>query len=98
MKWCCLTFRSWYEAAGERGIAVLMGRNSDGDPEFVIQQRAIDKNIESLPVTDYPISIVSDVRITYCPWCGRHLRKWYGKHVDELYRPDLRIKHSWEQN
>lgn len=98
MKWCCLTFRSWYEAAGERGIAVLVGRNADGSPEFVIQQRAIDKNIEALPVTDYPISIVSDVRITYCPWCGRDLTKWYGKHADELYRPDLRITHSWERN
>lgn len=26
MNWCCTPFKSWYEAAGERGFAVLVGR------------------------------------------------------------------------
>lgn len=96
MKWCCLTFKSWYENAGQRGITVLVGRRSNGEPEFVIQQRAIDleRDVQSLPATDYAISIASDVGINYCPWCGRNLKKWYGKHVEQLYRPGLRITES----
>lgn len=94
MNWCCLTFKSWYEAAGARGLTVLVGRRSNGEPEFVIQQRAIDIDVRSLPVTDYPISIASEVGINYCPWCGRNLKKSYGKHVDQLYRPGLRVTES----
>ena len=91
MRWCCIAFESRYEAAGERGIAILVGRNSAGKPEFVLQHRAVDKEIESLPITEYPLSVVSDICIHYCPWCGRKLDKWYGKYVDELYRPGLKI-------
>lgn len=91
MKWCCLTFKSWYEAAGKRGIAILVGRNSLKEPEFVIQQRAVDKDSEPLPNTDYPISLISDVCISYCPWCSRELKKWYRKDIDALYRPNLRV-------
>jgi hypothetical protein len=91
MNWCCLTFKSWYHAAGERGIAILIDRGATGKAEFVIQQRAIDKDINSRPVTDYPIALVSEVHIAHCPWCGRKLEKWYGKVVDQLARPELRI-------
>jgi hypothetical protein len=91
MKWCCIPFKNYYATAGERGISILIGRNSAGKPEFVMQHRAVDKEIESLPYTDYPISIITDACIVYCPWCGRKLDKWYGKYVDELYKPGLII-------
>ena len=91
MKWCCLTFKSWYQSAGGRGITVLVGRNSTGGPEFVLQHRSIDKEISSLPVTDYPISVVSDTYISFCPWCGRDLARWYRKHIDELHRPEFKV-------
>ncbi len=91
MKWCCPVFKSWYEGAGERGFAILVGRNSAGKPEFILQHRSLDNEVESLPETEFPMSIVSEVYVDYCPWCGRMLDKWYGKYVDELYRPDLKI-------
>ncbi len=91
MNWCCIPFKTWYEAAGERGTAILVGRNSGGKPEFIIQHRAVDKEIASLPPTEYPVTTISELCISYCPWCGRQLDKWYGKNVDELYRPDLKI-------
>lgn len=96
MNWCCLTFKNWYEAAGLRGLTVLVGRTSSGEPEFVIQQRAIDMEIDvrSFPAVDYPISIVSDVGINFCPWCGRNLKKCYGKYIEQLYRPGLRVTES----
>lgn len=91
MEWCCVVFKNSYEAAGERGLAILAGRNSAGNPEFVLQHRAFDKDVESLPETEAPMSVISEARISYCPWCGRNLEKWYGKHVNELDRPALNI-------
>lgn len=75
-------------------MAVLVGRNSVGKPEFVLQHRAVDQEVTSLPNTEYPISVVTDEYIHYCPWCGRKLDKWYGKYVDELYRPDFKIAYA----
>jgi hypothetical protein len=37
------------------------------------------------------LSLISEVRMLCCPWCGRHLKKWYGKHIDELSRPELKV-------
>ena len=91
MRWCCIPFKGWYEEAGKRGTGILVGRNSAGKPEFIIQHRAVDKEIALLPPTDYPVTLISALCISYCPWCGRQLDKWYGKNVDELYRPDLEI-------
>jgi hypothetical protein len=91
MKWCCIPFKTWYEAAGERGAAILVGRNSGGKPEFIIQHRAVDKGIDLLPPTEFPVTLISEIDISYCPWCGRKLDKWYRDSVDDLYRPDLKI-------
>lgn len=91
MKWCCPAFEGWYEAAGERGFAILVERDSAGKPEFILQHLAFDREVESLPETEFPMSVVSEVRIGYCPWCGRQLDKWYGKYVDDLYRAGLKI-------
>lgn len=92
MKWCCMAFEGHYMQAGSRGFTILIGRNSAGKPQFVLQHRALDKGAEgSVKSDEAPISVVSDVVIQYCPWCGRRLEKWYGKSVDDLFRPDLRI-------
>jgi hypothetical protein len=34
MKWCCTAFEGWYGQAGERGIGILIGRDSTEIPEF----------------------------------------------------------------
>ena len=90
MKWCCIGFQSHYDTAGERGHAILIGRDSMGQPEITMQYRAIDPS-EKLPVTDIPISTVVDIRIVFCPWCGQNVETWYGKDVDTLYRDGLKI-------
>lgn len=92
MKWCCEVFESYYERAGSRGFALLVERSPTNKPRFVLQHRALDKWVEETAVSAVaPMSIVSDVVIRYCPWCGRDLGKWYGKSVDVLIRPDLRV-------
>ncbi|MCM3874411.1 MAG: hypothetical protein ND895_27285 [Pyrinomonadaceae bacterium] len=42
MKWCCIGFKSHYEAAGQRGHAILIGRDSMGKPEVAMRYRAVD--------------------------------------------------------
>ena len=91
MKWCCLVFKGWYEDAGERSFGILIGRNREGEPEFILQHRAVDKGMEKMIFSETEISLVSDIHILYCPWCGRELHKLYGKHVDELHRKGFKV-------
>jgi len=94
MKWCCLGFEANYGNAGQRGMSILVGRNYEGRPEFTLQFRTVDKGNEQFISSSnetIPISLVEDVGMCYCPWCGRDLEKWYGDYVDSLYRPDLKI-------
>jgi len=91
MKWCCIGFKSHYDAAGQRGHAILIGRDSMGKPEVTMQYRAVDIGEELEVKTDSPVSTVVDIRIVFCPWCGRNVEKWYGADVDSLDRKGLRI-------
>ena len=91
MKWCCMGFEAGYEAAGQRGSAILVGRDSLGAPEFTLQFRAVDRGQEGSVKSESPISLITDVRFVFCPWCGRNAEQFYGGSVDALFRPDLKI-------
>lgn len=91
MNWCCAAFEGWYGQAGEKGIGILIGRDSTKTPAFTLQYRAIDQGDEKLITSPKPISTVVEVGLQYCPWCGRDLEKWYGPYVDKLFRPYLKI-------
>jgi len=91
MNWCCVQFQNHYATAGEMGLSILVGRDNSGNPEFTLQCRAIDLDVQNIPITDFPITTVLDSRILFCPWCGRNLRKWYRKDIDALYRANLKI-------
>lgn len=96
MKWCCVGYKSGYEAAGRRGTAYLVGRDALGKPEFTIQFRALDKDKELPSINlDFAVSTVIDIKISFCPICGCNLEKQYGKNVDSLYRKDLRISEAY---
>ncbi|SRR6266446_2807768 len=91
MEWCCSAFEDRYYSAATRGIGILVGRNSIGNPEFILQHRAVDKEVIFNLDTEFPISIVTEDHFNYCFWCGRNLDEWYGAYVDDLYRPGLKI-------
>ena len=95
MKWCCPGFEDFYTNAGQRGAAVLVGYNSIGESEFTMQYRAVDEGNEQSINSESLISPVVDVGMRYCPWCGQNLDKWYGKHVDQLFRPGLKITYPF---
>ena len=91
MKWCCIGFKSHYDSAGEQGHAILIGRNSLGEPDIVMQYRAVNLEEENQVDSKVMMSLVTDIAIIFCPWCGRNVRKWYSKYVDELFKEGLKI-------
>jgi hypothetical protein len=91
VKWCCLAFQGHYQNAGERTFAVLVDIEASGEAIFIFQHRALEP-CDLLPSDlQVPVSVVSEVRINFCPWCGRSLAKWYKRFAAELRKPDLRI-------
>jgi uncharacterized protein (UPF0212 family) len=91
MKWCCNTFKSHYEQAGKRGSAILVGKNYFDNPQVTIQFRAVSIGNEEKVSSDILTSIIIDVGIDFCPWCGQNLSKFYSKTAKELFREGLKI-------
>jgi hypothetical protein len=91
MQWCCAQFQGWHSEAGRRGLAVFATRSTEGQVFFVLQFRATepDVRVTSDPVS--PVSLVSQVGVTFCPWCGVRLLHWYRKNLEPLERPDLNV-------
>jgi hypothetical protein len=92
--WCCLGFQSNYQnkQPGKRGFSIIIGRDSCDQLEVVIQFRSIDIGMEtSMPNTQIPITLCTDLRIVFCPWCGTNIMIHYEKWADLLMRPGFRI-------
>jgi hypothetical protein len=90
VQWCCGIFKGWYEAAGERGIGVLVDRQVGGASTFTIQSRSVDLGDEGPIDHPRPITLVTEVQIQFCPWCGRRLADVYRDEVEVMMRPALR--------
>jgi hypothetical protein len=90
MKWCCKVFQGWFEEAGKRGLGVFVSTQGDPEPAFILQHRALNPGVPA-PQTDSPLSLVSDVHISFCPWCGADLKRAYRDSFRELDRSELRV-------
>ena len=77
---CCWPLWGSLCSAGQRGLAVVVGRSADG-PRFWLQSRGVDFEHEpSLPAhpappKDVPINLVASRGIRHCPWCGKRLEE-----------------------
>lgn len=93
MDWCCAGFKVHYEASGERGFAVLIAPSYDGSSvDFVVQCRAVELGQNPAISSPVPISLVSEARINYCPWCGVDLQGHYGPLLAGLKLSSLGIQ------
>lgn len=90
MKWCCMGFKGNFEMAGSRGFGMFVSTKDGPEPIFILQHRALDEH-SPLPNTTYPITVVTDARIQFCPWCGVRLKQFYGDSYGKLDRSDLRV-------
>jgi hypothetical protein len=95
MEWCCAAFRGHHEAAGQKGLTVFAATNSQHRYYFVLQYRAID-NIrnEALDHIQTPVTVLAEIAVRYCPWCGRRLARAYRKHIPEILRNDLKTDYD----
>lgn len=90
MKFCCGGYKAHFEAAGSRGFGVFSFRYDDDVVAFIIQHRAMEGGAVP-PVTSSPMSVISEMHILFCPWCGEQLDQFYGS-AREIMRPDLKLK------
>lgn len=89
-RWCCAPFKFNFENAGCRGATIRVSASPEGKPQFYLQHRAVDiEHQESLPKIPIPISLVSQTGVTYCPWCGRRLARFYRRTWEQLLEPDI---------
>jgi hypothetical protein len=74
---CCSGLQNLLSNAGQRGIAVLVRRTSDGI-SLMLQSRGIAFNDEPKlrPVPmDLDINVSCSVGLRFCPFCGRNLEE-----------------------
>jgi hypothetical protein len=93
IRWCCQTFRSYCEEAGRRGLGVVVEETEIG-PRFLIQCRSIEPNDEEAfkaIMTPFPVSLVTQTGMLFCPGCGKNRRRRYRRYAKELSRPELSI-------
>lgn len=95
IEWCCAGFQANFESPqpGERGIVILFGRDTPDRLEVVLQFRSVASAMEShLPNVPFPITLCTDLRIVYCPWCGTNVERHYEWWVALLSRPGFRVE------
>jgi hypothetical protein len=92
MKWCCAVFEGAFLEAGRRGLAVVVDRDQEGSPEFILQHRVVDAGGTPPRNSNQALTLTSDTRIEYCPWCGSRLATFYRGRIDDLARPGLKVE------
>ena len=90
MKWCCKGFEGHFQMVGTRGFGIFVSTKDGPEPNFIMQHRAVDEG-SPVPNTTYPLSLVTDAQIQFCPWCGVRLKKFYLDSYRELDRSELRV-------
>jgi len=91
MEWCCETFEGWFQQAGKRGAGVFARVRRDSTASFILQFRALDRGEAAPAHTESPMTLVSDIHILYCPWCGTNLQKKYASCVRKVDRSELSV-------
>jgi hypothetical protein len=89
MRFCCGFFENYYASAGTRGFGVFAFTNPDGGKSFVLQHRSLEPNV-SIPETSVALSIVAELPLRYCPWCGIELMQFY-RTTSQFERTDLKL-------
>ena len=90
MTFCCNAFKANFELAGTRGFSVFSYQYDKNDVAFIVQHRAMETGAVP-PVTTSPLSLVSEMHVLFCPWCGTKLDEFYGSNPG-IMRPDLKLR------
>lgn len=89
MRFCCRDIEELHRNSGLREFSVFTARYPDGFV-FVLQHRALDPDALP-PFTESPMSAVSELPLTFCPWCGVNLKLFYRDLLQELDKSELKL-------
>jgi hypothetical protein len=93
MKWCCTHFEEHYNNAGKRGLSVVVGTGVLHPTTFFLQHRSLNVGSKE-PTEPFDLILISQTTITFCPWCGHNLQRWYGKSAKELIKEEFILGRS----
>lgn len=89
IRWCCGGFQASHQRCGERGYSIFYSTGLTSEERVVLQFRAVDKGSEGgVGPSRVPLTLVTEVVLTFCPWCGTELKPHYGKQLELMRRPD----------
>jgi hypothetical protein len=93
IKWCCEWMKEMHARYGERGFGALVSTDL-GVTRFLLQCRIADKGKELLVKGpgDFPISLVEEMAMSFCPACGVNLEKFYRKQIALFPKRDSLIQ------
>jgi hypothetical protein len=93
MKWCCNAFLARYESRHERGLIIYVLPPVAGestDPSFHIGFRALERSCHASfsemvkGRMDICMFLNGSTGMSFCPWCGATLTKFYRSTWQEL--------------
>jgi hypothetical protein len=77
---CCDILQCYLDEPGQKGINILVSKNSEQKYGFVLQTRNADYGDRSInPIT------ITQTGIMYCPWCGIKLSRFSKKFKESMY-------------
>ena len=83
-------FRGQLPDGGPSRICLFVSSMNRKNFVFIMQHRTLDPGV-AIPNTEQALTIVSDIQISFCPWCGTDLHKFYQKRYQELDRNELEV-------
>jgi len=88
MKFCCRSLEEVHANAGSQEFGLSTARYGN-ELVFVLQHRALDPDALP-PFTEFPMSIVSELLLSYCPG-GVNLQKFYRDQMSEFGKSELKL-------
>ena len=89
MKFCCPGMQELHENSGSQGFGIFTAKYPD-DFVFVLQHRATEPDALP-PFSESPVSLVSELVVHKCPWCGVDLNQFYKNDRNLLDRSELKL-------
>jgi hypothetical protein len=95
-RWCCLGLETAFSERGDRTIFVFAEPPGEFNPSptFWVAMRAVEQEaLSQLPTLALPpetaFTIATRKPISFCPWCGKRLDRFYRQRHSQLTDPNL---------
>ena len=84
VRWCCPPFKNGYSIGPHRGVFTVLTTSVDSPLRFALFVQSVDSpGMKGSPLP-FAVSLIAELVILHCPWCGQHLDRHYRKQVEAL--------------